>query len=113
MTKKTFKKVVQKEVVIEQETIERSYKFPLYLKYEWGDDKNIIKITVDDNWDGFGDRFNTTIIETEYNGTKIHNVTFDSCFCSDFLEYIEEYNYASSKEEYDSVLDTVKGKLNE
>ena len=99
--------------MIEQETIERSYEFPLYLKYERGDDKNFIKITADEDWDGFGDRFNTTIIETEYSGTRIHNVTFDSCFCSEFLEYIEEYNYASSKEEYDSIVDTVKEKLNE
>ena len=111
MTKKTFKKVVQKEVVVEQETIERSYEFPLYLKYEWGDDKNLIKITIDEDWDGFGDRFNTTIIETSCNGTMIDYVSFGSCFCSEFLEYIEEYNYTSSKEEYDSVINMVKEKL--
>jgi len=111
MIKKTFKKVVQKEVVIEQQTIEQSYEFPLYLKYEWGDDKNFIKVTIDEKWEGFGDKFNIVIIETEYNETVINYITFDSCYCDGFLEYIEKYNRTSSKEEYDSVVSVVKDKL--
>ncbi|CAM0044888.1 hypothetical protein VPHK406_0044 [Vibrio phage K406] len=112
-TVRTFTKVVQKQVVIEEEAIEQSYTFPLYLKSESGDQRSYIRLTIDENWEGYtgSDKFNVTVIETEYNDTVIEDVSFDSCFSYELLEYIEDYLYSSTEQEFQQVVAQVKEKL--
>lgn len=108
MGTKTFKRSVQKQVVVEEEIIEKSYDFPLYLK-SGNSNCSYAKITQDLTWDGASDRFDVILVDMYYN--VIESVTFDCCFCYNFIEYVDDFDKISSKEEFESVVAKVKEKL--
>ena len=108
MGTKTFKRSVQKQVVVEEEIIEKSYDFPLYLKSD-NSCYSYAKITQDLTWVGSSERFDVILVDMYYN--IIESVTFDCCFCHNFIEYVDGFDKISSKEEFESVVAKVKEKL--